>query len=59
MSLMSKIEAYLRTRKMKETRFGRLVANDPRLVRDMRNGREPGVRMCNRIENFMSDWKPR
>jgi hypothetical protein len=59
MSLMSKIEAYLRTRNMKETRFGRLVANDPRLVRDMRNGREPGMRMCIRIENFMSDWKPR
>lgn len=39
--MLTEINEYLRRTKMAETAFGRLVANDPRLVRDIRNGREP------------------
>ena len=40
MHLRRRIELYLRRHKMTPTRFGREAINDPRLVADMRNGRE-------------------
>ena len=54
MSVLRKIERYLRATEMPETKFGRLAVNDPRLVRDLRNGRETGQRMNERIEAFIS-----
>jgi hypothetical protein len=53
MSVLRKVEIYLRVSNMPETRFGRLVLNDPRLVRDLRNGREPRGRTVTRIEAFI------
>lgn len=41
---------------MPPTKFGRLAAKDPRLVLDMRRGREPGARMAQRIAVFMREW---
>ncbi|MEO7681915.1 MAG: hypothetical protein ABIS14_14705 [Sphingomonas sp.] len=38
---------------MPPTKFGRLAVNDPRLVRDLRAGREPGPRMVARVEAFI------
>ncbi|WP_443026150.1 MULTISPECIES: hypothetical protein [unclassified Sphingomonas] len=35
---------------MPRTKFGRLAVNDPRLVDDLRNGRDPGPELCARIE---------
>lgn len=55
MSLLIKIDRYLRRANMSPTRFGRLAVNDPRLVRDMRAGREPGPRMVARVEAFIAD----
>ncbi len=40
MYLMRRIELFLERAGMKPTRFGREVAGDPRLIFDMRNGRE-------------------
>lgn len=54
MSLLGKINRYLRATQMPETKFGRCVANDPRLVRDIRNGREPRPAMIARIEAFLA-----
>jgi len=54
MSLLGKINRFLRTTQMPETKFGRCVANDPRLVRDIRNGREPRPAMAARIEAFLA-----
>jgi hypothetical protein len=34
---------------MPETAFGRLAANDPRLIRDLRGGRIPGPRLQARV----------
>lgn len=51
--ILHRIEAHLRRSGMKPTTFGRHVANDPRLVFDLRYGREPGPRMTARIEAFL------
>jgi hypothetical protein len=47
------IERYLRATKMPETKFGRLAVNDPRLVRDLRNGRELGPKVAERVATFI------
>ena len=54
MTILCKIDRYLRATEMAETRFGRLAVNDPRLVRDLRNGREAGHRLCARVEAFIA-----
>lgn len=48
-----RIERFLRRTRMTPTRFGREVARDPRLIKDMRNGRELGPRMVARIEAYL------
>lgn len=57
MSVLRKIDRYLKASEMTPTRFGRLAVNDPRLVRDLRNGREPGARVIARIEAFLATEK--
>ncbi|WP_375398659.1 hypothetical protein [uncultured Sphingomonas sp.] len=52
--VMRDIEQFLRRTGMPVTKFGRLAANDPRLVLDLRNGREPGERMTRRIAAFIA-----
>lgn len=47
------IEKYLQRTGMAATTFGRVVARDPRLVHDMRRGREPGAHMTGRINAFI------
>ena len=54
MSMLRKIEIYLKKTAMPPTRFGRLAVNDPRLVGDLKNGREPGSRVVARIEAFLA-----
>ena len=54
MSMLRKIELYLKKTAMPPTKFGRLAVNDPRLVGDLRNGREPGSHMVRRIEAFLA-----
>ncbi|WP_448663650.1 hypothetical protein ACG3SL_02950 [Sphingomonas sp. CJ20] len=39
---------------MAPSRFGRLAARDPRLVHDMRRGREPRDKMVEQIETFLA-----
>jgi len=43
---------------MPATKFGRLAVRDPRLVLDLRNGREPRRRMVIRVEHFMNNYLP-
>lgn len=54
MSTLRNIEQFLRRTGMAPTRFGRDAARDPRLVFDLRRGREPTDRMQRRIEQFMN-----
>ena len=54
--LLPRVERFLRTTGMPWTRFGRLAAGDPRLVADMRNGREPRPLLEQKIEHFMNTY---
>jgi len=53
--ILGKIDRYLKATAMTPTRFGRMAVRDPRLVHDLRRGREPGARMIARIEAFISE----
>lgn len=56
-SLLQRIEAFLKEAAMPPTVFGRAAVRDPRLVGDLRAGREPGFRMKGRVEHFMNKWR--
>lgn len=61
MSMLRTVEIFLRETGMAPTRFGRDAVRDPRIVLDMRNGREPSARMCRRLNRFIAahaDRKP-
>ncbi len=58
MAILSKVERYLRKHGMPATKFGRLAVRDPRLVGDLRNGRELRVRTLARVEAFLSAPPP-
>ena len=53
--ILRQVERYLRSNGMSATTFGRRVARDPRLVHDLRRGREPGARLTARIAAFIGD----
>lgn len=55
--LLRAIEKFLREEDIPPTRFGRESVRDPRLVFDMRLGREPGDRVRRRIEHFMNTYR--
>ena len=57
MPLLRKIEIFLNETDMAWTRFGRLAVRDPRFVQDLRNGREPGKTVSERVERFISRWR--
>lgn len=54
--LIRKIEKFIESTGMPVTKFGRLAAHDPRLVGDLRNGREPRSAMVQRVEHFMNTF---
>ena len=53
MELLRRVEEFLKRSGMPPTRFGRQAVRDPRLVFDMRNGREPHRRLARRIAEFI------
>lgn len=57
MHLLRKIEVHLRRTGMTPTRFGREVVHDPRLVHDMKLGREPGQAITERVIAFIESRK--
>ncbi len=48
------VERFLREKDVPPTKFGRLAARDPRLVLDMRMGREIGPKMEQKIRQFIA-----
>ena len=56
--LIRKIETFLRQYRMAPTTFGRLAAQDPRFVLDLRNGRRPRSDVEGRVEHFMNTYSP-
>ena len=53
MSVLGKIERYLKRSGKKPSRFGIEAARDPRLVFDLRDGRTLGARLAARIESHL------
>lgn len=53
MPLLHRIELFLARHAMRETEFGRLAINDPRLVRDLRNGRTLRAKTLARVLHFL------
>ena len=53
-TLNDEIDRFLAKTGMKPTRFGILAANDPRLVFDLRAGREPRSATMRRVTEFMT-----
>lgn len=58
MSLLIKITRFCRATRMPPTKFGRLAVNDPRLVHDLRLGRQPRRKTVERVERFMAEVRP-
>ena len=56
--LLTKIEHHLRANDVSPARFGRDAVGDPRLVFDMRNGREPRDAMTARVLEFLAATAP-
>lgn len=59
MALIRRIEKFLRDTQMPPTVFGRRAANDPRLVFDLRGGREPRPALTKKLEHFMNIYQQR
>ena len=57
MGINLQIERFLKEEGMAATKFGRLAAKDPRLVLDMRNGREIRPSMAARLTAFMTAYR--
>jgi hypothetical protein len=55
--LLRKIEQFIHEYQIPPTRFGRQCVRDPRLVFDLRLGREPGDRVRRRVEHFMNTYR--
>lgn len=53
MSLLHAIEVCLRISNIPPSRFGRDSVRDPRLVHDLRRGRQPGRRMEQRVRKHI------
>ena len=54
MDLVARIRRYLTHTGMAQTVFGRAAVNDPRLVEDLMNGRQPRPRTVARIDAFIA-----
>ncbi len=54
MSLLFQIERCVRRTQLTPTRFGRDAVGDPRLVFDLRRGREPRPATAARIKAFIN-----
>jgi hypothetical protein len=54
MKLLDQIEIYLARHRMPPSKFGRLAVGDPRFVEDLRGGRMPRARTCDRVIRYLA-----
>lgn len=57
MTLIIEIDRFLRRTRMPETKFGRLAVRDPRLVHDLRLGRQPQPPMVAKVRSFIAEHR--
>lgn len=53
MELLDQIETYLAQHRMPPSKFGRLAVGDPRFVEDLRGGRLPRAKTCDRVRTYL------
>ncbi len=56
MHILRIVEKFMRENDIAPTKFGRIVAKDPRLVLDMRMGREVRPPMQRKIKDFITQY---
>ncbi len=56
MHINRRVEIFLREHDMPPTKFGRLAAHDPRIVLDMRMGREVRPGTAQRLSSFIENY---
>ena len=56
MHILRMVEKFLREHEIAATKFGRIVAKDPRLVLDMRMGREVRAPMQRKIIAYIEHY---
>jgi hypothetical protein len=56
-SLLQRIENFLKESDTPPSVFGRAAVRDPRLVADLRGGRDAGRDIICRVEHFMNKWR--
>jgi hypothetical protein len=54
MTLLHAIETCLRRTDLPASRFGRNAVRDPRLVHDLRRGRQPGASLEKRVRAYIA-----
>ena len=54
MELLEQIEAYLAQTRTSPSTFGRHVVADPRFVHDLRDGRRPRHKTCQKVSEFLA-----
>lgn len=54
MELLDEIETYLAQHRIPSSKFGRLVVGDPRFVEDLRGGRLPRAKTCDRVRRYIA-----
>lgn len=54
--MLSEINVFLLRHDMAETKFGRLAVGDPRLIGDLRNGRDLRPNTKSRVRAFMEGY---
>jgi len=54
MSLLYAVETCLRATRIPPSRFGREAVKDPRLVHDLRRGRQPGAAIEKRVRDHIA-----
>lgn len=58
MNLLPAVERHLRLHHLAPSRFGRIVAGDPRFVFDLRRGREPRAATRERVLAHIAACQP-
>jgi len=53
-SFIAEIENFLRRSGMSATAFGKAAVGDPCFVSDLRTGRMPGLRLVQKVQEFIS-----
>lgn len=54
-----RVEKFLKRHDVTATRFGRLAANDPNFVFDLRSGRKPNPDLIEKVDGWMREYRGR